>query len=191
MTVRSWLWRLLRPRLLMEVEAYPIGTIGQATPGQELRIEGHASVARKTLTAPLTNQACVAFQSQAWGTRSDGDQVRLFQAQDAVDFLLRDPSGVALVRTGLCRFQLMDANPTPLEGAEARRLEASFGNVRFREGALRIGDSCVVLARVKGFVEDPQNLSQSAGYREAPRLLELDAELVTDDPTAVDLSAEE
>ncbi len=173
---------------LRAMRAAPQVRIAGAKDGAKVRLVGRvASHGEERLAAPLSGRACVAFrvhvEERVRGRKSSHWRTMLDE-REAVDFVLEDKSGRAIVcarggkllidldhRQGSGTFH--DATPA-LESYLAQHGQQSTGmlgfnkQLRYREGALEIGETVAVVG-VARWEDDPGAASEPVGFRDASR----------------------
>ncbi len=167
--------------------------IANAVAGKRILISGRVQKLEGVLNAPLTDKACVAYHASIASLVRRRRQTvlqKVFDETEVRDFLVRDQSGVAMVRPDKRSLLLVEDNPEPLGGErysvlleQVTQIEGQSGqdDSEWKEGALHEGDECVVVGRGT-WVEDTHNVSGSADYRTAAKLLVIEAEVISDDP---------
>jgi hypothetical protein len=156
---RRQLWKRKRG-IQKELASRPRARIGEAS-GAALRVTGRVEAQGDLLTAPVSGRRCVAFQLRVEEWREQNRLARwhlLLDLQDARSFGLGDETGEAFVDAGApfilaltfdehggddpsnaieaARMKALDG----LIGPPPKRLRASPGRLRYREGVINEGD---------------------------------------------------
>jgi len=189
----QWIRRALRRARRVDIR--------DAKAGELVKIIGKVAPAGAQLRAPLSGRACVLYDviveesSGRGGTWSP-----IIRETHAVDFLVEDATGRALVRTQPIRVHsekdrgydsgfLNDATPE-LEAFLERHGKSSEGMVfnrqlRYREGTFEQGELVAALGEA-GWEIDPDPVGAGGAYRDAPRRLVVGAHegtvIVSDEP---------
>jgi hypothetical protein len=160
-------------------------TIRDATAGSVVRIAGRAQLAGTPLEAPLTGRPCAAWEvvvEEFWPMH--GAWAPVVRDARAVDFLLRDATGVALVTvrggtvtlTPDTRFSSGWAPPAPRVAEFLRRYnQPPWGpmgprSLRCLEGVI-LDKAKVAAIGVAEWEPDPDGATDPAGYRDSPQRL--------------------
>ena len=155
-------------RARRRLAATPVRAIAEAPPGAMTRLRGRVEAHRRTLEAPLSGRPCVYFQVIVEEHQSRGKSrmwVEIFRDEEDVEFSLRDASGVARVRMDDPHVIVVHDHQTrsgtfdDLTPAEAAFLAqvgvegtTSLGfnrSLRYREGALEIGEEITALGVIR------------------------------------------
>lgn len=187
-------WLSPDQRARRAMKAVPQKVIRDVADGERVRIVGEVEV-RETVVAPLSGRSCAYWRVTVLERRGSGKSARwvtIIDEQDGVDFVLRDPTGKALISTELVTATLeKDANsssglfsdaPAEIEAFLESRGHTSEGalfnkSMRYREGAVMGGETLCVVG-VGRWERDPEEGARAgAGYRdvEQPKRLVLRA----------------
>jgi len=182
-------------------------TIAGAEEGALVKISGELVLRGDPIESPLSQRPCAAWEVRVEERRSSGKSSHwhtIIQDQHAVDFLVEDDSGRALVRAivpqmaleqdGHFRSGTFEDAPPALEGFLAEHGHTSTGllgfnkSMRYREGALEAGERVTVLG-VCRWEPDPDPAAAGAGgYRKGALRLVVEPPpegrlLISDDPS--------
>lgn len=189
-------------RIRRTFRAAPRVDIADAKPGTVVKIAGRIRPLGRPLRSALENRECVFFEATAEAHRGkSGRWVELIRETDAVDFLIEDGSGRAIVRSAGMRGlhvkyaeresgYLNDATPD-LEAFLTRHGDRSpvrilSKTLRFKAGVFASGETVCVLGSVR-WEQDPDPTQAGSGDRESPKRLVIEARpdcplLVSHDP---------
>ncbi len=182
-------------RARRKLASTPVQAIAAATPGSTVRVTGTIQPLEERLVAPMSGRACVYYLALVEEYRSSGKSdhwVEILRDEQHVDFLVRDGTGLALIRMDAPHVAVVrDHNTrsgtfddaTPLEAAFLERFGKQSTNflginrrLRYSEGALELGEQITVLG------------AALAGEGDARLVIESPAEgqlLLTDHPRTV------
>jgi len=209
-TVYAVWWLSEDQKIRRALQRAPRVDICDAAAGQVVKIIGKVEPAGAQIQAPLSGRACVLYEvlveEQPTGTGS-GTWRTLIRETNAVDFLLDDATGRAIVHTRPIRVHaerdlaydsgfLNDATPA-LEAFLEKHGRTSEGwvfnkRLRYSEGVLEAGQIVAALGEA-GWERDPDPSCAGDGYRDVPKRLVLDAHdgavIVSDEPTVTAVDA--
>jgi hypothetical protein len=193
-------------RLLKRVKPTPIA---KARDGKVVKIVGELLYAGRSMPSPLSGRECayysiVVTEYRGTGARG-GSWTEILREERGIDFMVRDGSGVALVRIAreaaafpaLVQDKKARSSPLLYSDADLDRFMSERGmttegtflrrNLRASEGILEEGERVAVggLAR---WLPDPD--AGGGGYREAGKRLVLQSSealplFLSDDPTTL------
>jgi hypothetical protein len=147
-----------------KMRSVPRRLVREVGEGELARVTGTAEV-REPLTAPLSGRACSYWRVVVEERRSSGKNshwVKVIDDHEGVDFVLRDDTGAALVRTIHARAVLQKdasgstglfSDPTPeLEAFLNDRGHSSSGfifkkTMKFHEGVVEHGETVTAVTR--------------------------------------------
>lgn len=187
--VLSW-WFSEAAKIRRALRAARRVPIAEVREGEVVRVTGRVRGVSELLRAPLSGRPCVFFEVTVEEYRSSGKSgrwVRILREQEAMDFLVEDGTGKALVRADGMRVLAQrdheqssgtfnDATPE-LEAFLARHGEKSTGwifnrRLRYREGIFEPGETVTVLGEAH-WEQDPDPETAGTGYRDVPKRLVL------------------
>lgn len=194
-------------RMRRALKGAPKRTIAEVFDGEIAKIAGVVRAATPLLAAPLSGRSCVFYEVLVEEYRSSGRSGHwesIVRESSAVDFLVVDDTGTALVETARMKVLpvhdtelssgfLHDATPE-LQAFLARHGESSEGlifnrRLRYREGVFEPGERVRVLGRARWELA-PGTGEPGVGYRDVPKRLVLCApsqsDLVASDDPRVD-----
>lgn len=164
----------------------PVSAIQDAQAGQAVKLVGRVRAQGPLLASPFSHRACTLYDATVEEYRSNGRSgswYTLIREVEAVDFLIEDSTGRALVRTGAIKVApskdaelnsgvFNDATPE-LEAFLARHGQKSTGwvfnkRLRYREGVFEPGETVAVLGTVR-WEHDPDPREVGKGYRDMPK----------------------
>lgn len=206
-----WWFQAERVAMRRIAQAAPT-EIAAAEEGQLVRITGVVvQEGDATLEAPVSARPCVGYLAQVEqrsGSSSSGHAWKeRIRTQELIDFVVEDDTGRALIKGAgaqlvVNRDEHQSSGPMSDPSPRARRLldehgvdpEAWHGSnkrLRYREGAIEVGETVTVMGKARREV-DPDK-TRSAGYRERPKRLVLEAAdgeplVVSDDPKVLSAS---
>jgi len=138
----------------------PSTSIADARPGSVIKIVGRAEAVEGLVEAPLSGRSAIAFVTRVHihSSTREADGVHLYRDEKrAQDFLVRDATGVALVRAahadvvaGSYDFGIRDGREERwlrTRGGHSRFLGIAKRHLQFSEAALIPGGEVVVLGR--------------------------------------------
>lgn len=190
--------------ILAEHRARPIR---EAIEGMTVKVVGVVRAAAATLRAPLTGRECVYFDVRMEEAASDDHREssderkrsrRRVSVRDreAVDFVVEDESGRALVRTGDVQVVVLRDVDESVRGGERPEVDEllrlhghSPRSLTVREGSIAIGERVAVVGEASWTFDDDAPGPES--YRLRPQLLVLSTTadhplIVSDDPETFD-----
>lgn len=167
-------------------------SIAEARSGEIVKIVGRVRPIGDLLRAPLTDRPCVFFEATVEEYRSSGKSgswVQIVRDTEAVDFLVEDGTGRALVQTVSMKVLpvkdtelrsgfLNDAS-AKLEAFLAKHGRSSQGwlfnkSLRYKEGVFEPGETVSILGQVR-WEHDPDPVEAGSGYRDSPKRLVVSA----------------
>lgn len=185
-------------------------SIAAAPHGAMVRVTGTLHEGAELLRAPLSGRSCVGYWVQVQVRRSANRSLHwanLIDQREAVDFVVEDGSGSAIVQTRDVELAIeLDHHQTSGTFDDATPVEESFlrrhghGStglfgfnkaLRYREAVLEPGETVVVVGRARWEDDPAPGAVQGTGYRQGTRATRLVLEAsrrmplrISDDPKA-------
>lgn len=175
-----------------KMRSVPTRSIREVMDGELVRITGEAEIA-SPIAAPLTGRPCAYWRVVVKERRRSGKNsywATLIDDHEGVDFVLRDETGGALVRTDHARAVLdkdasggtgfFDRETEELEIFLAERGHSTHGfifkkTMKYYEGVIEPGETITALGVGRWEVNPDPGAQGPAGFRERPKRLVLDA----------------
>ncbi len=145
-----------------------VEAIAAATPGTTVRVTGTIQRLGEQLVGPMSGRRCVYYLAVVEEYRSNGKSgswVEILRDEQHLDFLVRDDTGLALIRMDAPHVVVVrDHNTrsgtfddaTPAEAAFLERFSKKSTNflglnrgLRYSEGALELGEQITVLGAAR------------------------------------------
>ena len=175
-----------KQKIMRFMRKTPLCSIRDAKAGSVVRLVGRVRSNGQLIESPISHRKCVYYNATVEEYRSSGKTgqwVQIIREFNAVDFLLLDDTGRALVRTAAIKSLVvrdterksgMLNDPAPdLESFLTRHGHRSTGwifnkNIRYREGIFDVDETIAVVGTVR-WEHDPESEHAGKGYRDMPK----------------------
>jgi len=180
----SW-WVSEEQRIRRALQRAPRVDIHEARAGDVVKIIGKVASAGAQLQAPLSGRACVLYDVLVLQRYGNNGWREIIRETNAVDFLVEDETGRAIVQTRPIRLHaendrwfdsgfMNDATPQ-LEAFLEKHGKESGGlmfnkTLRYQECVFEAGELVAALGEA-GWERDPDPDHAGEGYRDAPKRL--------------------